>query len=63
MVPPRPGRETIEQLLPVTKGDIIIDGGNSNFRIQSAARWLKEKDSSHRRGHQRGIWGSPSATA
>ena len=47
---------TIEQLLPgLSKGDIIIDGGNSNFKdsIRRAAA-LKEKGIElHRRRHER----------
>jgi 6-phosphogluconate dehydrogenase len=51
---------TIEQLLPgLSKGDIIIDGGNSNFRdsIRRAA-WLKEKGVAFvDAGTSGGIWG------
>jgi 6-phosphogluconate dehydrogenase len=51
---------TIEQLLPgLSKGDIIIDGGNSNFKdsIRRAA-WLKEKGVAFiDAGTSGGIWG------
>jgi len=51
---------TIEQLLPgLSKGDIIIDGGNSNFKdsIRRGA-WLKEKGLAFiDAGTSGGIWG------
>jgi 6-phosphogluconate dehydrogenase len=51
---------TIEQLLPgLSKGDIIIDGGNSNFKdsIRRGA-WLKEKGLGFiDAGTSGGIWG------
>jgi 6-phosphogluconate dehydrogenase len=55
-----PVESTIEQLLPgLSKGDIIIDGGNSNFRdsIRRAAA-LKEKGLAFiDAGTSGGIWG------
>jgi 6-phosphogluconate dehydrogenase len=51
---------TIEQLLPgLSKGDVIIDGGNSNFKdsIRRGA-WLKEKGLGFiDAGTSGGIWG------
>jgi 6-phosphogluconate dehydrogenase len=51
---------TIEELLPgLTQGDIIVDGGNSNFKdsIRRAA-WLKEKGLEFiDAGTSGGIWG------
>jgi len=51
---------TIEELLPgLSQGDIIVDGGNSNFRdsIRRAA-WLKEKGLEFiDAGTSGGIWG------
>jgi 6-phosphogluconate dehydrogenase len=51
---------TIEQLLPgLSKGDIIIDGGNSNFKdsIRRAA-WLEEKGVAFiDAGTSGGVWG------
>jgi len=51
---------TIEQLLPgLSKGDIIIDGGNSNFKDSlRRAAWLKEKGLAFiDAGTSGGIWG------
>ncbi|MFL5496234.1 MAG: phosphogluconate dehydrogenase (NAD(+)-dependent, decarboxylating) [Gemmatimonadales bacterium] len=55
-----PVESTIEELLPgLSRGDIIIDGGNSNFKdsIRRAA-WLKEKGLEFiDAGTSGGIWG------
>jgi 6-phosphogluconate dehydrogenase len=51
---------TIEQLLPgLSKGDIIIDGGNSNYKdSKRRAAWLKDKGIEFiDAGTSGGIWG------